>query len=175
MSGTLAYAVGMGCGVVSTPYRYAQELLAGGRGRLVGFRDRDGLAQALIELLGDQPGRDRMRRAAYDFARRMTWPAVARSYTSLFETVMATQERRPVPWSPGPLPAPNLAYLRAMTDDTGLFQHAANGVPDRAHGYCTDDVGRGLVVAMQALARWDDPDAPGARAHLPELPRLGPA
>ena len=100
-----------------------------------------------------------MRRAAYDYGRHMTWPAVARSYTELFANVVANQERRPKPWTPGPLPAANLAFLRSLTDDTGLFQHAADGVPDRAAGYCTDDVGRGLVVAVLALAQGDDPEA----------------
>ncbi len=47
-----------------------------------------------------------------------------------------------------PAPALALDHLRAMTDDTGLFQHAVYSVPDRAHGYCVDDNARGLLLAM---------------------------
>jgi uncharacterized membrane protein len=47
-----------------------------------------------------------------------------------------------------PAPALALDHLRAMTDDTGLFQHAIHSVPDRAHGYCVDDNARGLLLAM---------------------------
>jgi hypothetical protein len=47
-----------------------------------------------------------------------------------------------------PPPALALDHLRAMTDDTGLFQHAVHSIPDRAHGYCVDDNARGLLLAM---------------------------
>jgi len=33
-----------------------------------------------------------------------------------------------------------------MCDDTGLFQHAVYGIPDRHHGYCIDDNARALLL-----------------------------
>ena len=60
VSGTLAYAVGMGKAVVSTPYLYAEELLASGRGRLVDVGDSDGLATTLVKLIENRAGRHRM-------------------------------------------------------------------------------------------------------------------
>ncbi len=47
------------------------------------------------------------------------------------------------------LPRPKLDHLARLTDDTGLLQHAKFTVPDRAHGYCTDDNARGLVVSTK--------------------------
>lgn len=37
-------------------------------------------------------------------------------------------------------------HLLDLSDDTGLFEHARGVVPRRRHGYCLDDVARGLVV-----------------------------
>jgi hypothetical protein len=43
--------------------------------------------------------------------------------------------------------------MLAMTDDVGILQHATLDVPNRSCGYCTDDVGRALIVACDAAAR----------------------
>ncbi|MHC4547363.1 MAG: glycosyltransferase family 4 protein [Planctomycetota bacterium] len=84
VSGTLAYALATGRAIVSTPYWYAQELLADGRGLLFDFGDTDVLARHLGALLGDQALRASVRRAAYAFGRHMTWPEVGRRYAKLF-------------------------------------------------------------------------------------------
>ncbi len=39
-----------------------------------------------------------------------------------------------------------------MTDDVGILQHATLDVPNRSCGYCTDDVGRALIVACDTAA-----------------------
>ena len=41
---------------------------------------------------------------------------------------------------------PVFDHLERLTDDRGLFEHALLTVPRREHGYCLDDVARGLVV-----------------------------
>ena len=45
---------------------------------------------------------------------------------------------------------PVLDHLVTMTDDVGMFQHARFDIPNRAFGYCTDDVARALIVAIEA-------------------------
>jgi glycosyltransferase involved in cell wall biosynthesis len=93
VSGTLAYAVGCGKAVVSTPYLYARELLAHGRGFLVPFRDPSAIATALVGLLDDPALRESTQRRAYKYGRRMTWPNVASEYGALFTELLPAERR----------------------------------------------------------------------------------
>jgi glycosyltransferase involved in cell wall biosynthesis len=83
-SGTLAYALSAGCAAISTPYLYAEEVLADGRGQLVPFADCDALAGATIRYLTDAPLRAEVRANAYEYAKQMAWPSVGRRYQKLF-------------------------------------------------------------------------------------------
>jgi glycosyltransferase involved in cell wall biosynthesis len=155
-SGVLAYAMGSGNAVVSTPYWHAREMLAGGRGILVPFDNADALASQVADLLGDDSRREQLRRSAYDFTRPMVWPNVARQYLDLISQAMLDRGRSaqqpisladPMGWSEI-VPELDLRHLRIMTDNCGMAQHAVYATPDRRHGYCTDDNARALVVAM---------------------------
>jgi len=84
VSGTLAYAMGCGKAIISTPYLYAKELLEHHRGFLTDFRDSTGIAQWLNALLDDPSLRRATERRAYRFGRQMTWPHVASEYGRLF-------------------------------------------------------------------------------------------
>ncbi len=94
VSGTLAYAVGLGKPIVSTPYLYAEELLADARGLLAPFRDSRAIANALGALLDDPWLRRTIERRAYQFGRQMTWPHVARAHARVFETVVSARGAR---------------------------------------------------------------------------------
>ncbi|WP_199510857.1 glycosyltransferase [Nucisporomicrobium flavum] len=50
------------------------------------------------------------------------------------------------------VPVPTFEHLVRLTDDTGLFEHARHATARREHGYCTDDVARGLVVTSREAA-----------------------
>jgi len=154
-SGTLAYTVGAGKAVISTPYWYAEELLSEGRGALVPFRDPAALAERVIYLLENEAERHAMRKRAYLFGRAMIWPQVARRYMESFERAR-TERRHFTPPGftakaldkhPGELPPLKLDHLRHMTDETGILQHAIFTVPNYREGYCTDDNARALMVS----------------------------
>jgi glycosyltransferase involved in cell wall biosynthesis len=94
VSGTLAYAVG-GCkAIVSTPYLYARELLAQGRGLLAEFRNSHSIAVAMGRLLSDAFLRLATQRRAYSFGRRMRWSAVAADYGLLFASLREQRSLR---------------------------------------------------------------------------------
>jgi glycosyltransferase involved in cell wall biosynthesis len=85
VSGTLAFAMGAGKAIISTPYWYAVEVLDRGRGTLVPFENPDAIATAAIELLADNEARQTMRERAYLYARNMVWQRVAQSYMDAFQ------------------------------------------------------------------------------------------
>ncbi len=154
-SGTLAYTLGAGKAVISTPYWYAEEMLAEERGVLVPFRDPPALALKVIELLDDEARRHAMRKRAYMFGREMIWSQVARRYRETFERARAERRHFSNPGftvkaldkHPGELPPLRLDHLRHMTDETGILQHAIFTIPNYHEGYTTDDNARALIVS----------------------------
>ncbi|WP_419656671.1 glycosyl transferase, family I [Desulfosarcina variabilis str. Montpellier] len=156
-SGTLAYAMGTGKAIVSTPYWYATEMLADGRGRIVPFNKPDAIAEQIIDLLDSDVDRHAMRKKAYTYTREAVWREVSRKYLQVFNEVRQNRTHHPRPRhsyvenikaiTNFELPEINLDHLKAFTDDTGIMQHANFTIPDRTHGYCTDDNARALLVA----------------------------
>jgi glycosyltransferase involved in cell wall biosynthesis len=154
-SGTLAYTLGAGKAVISTPYWYAEEMLADGRGALVPFSDPHALADQVIDLLGNESKRHAMRKRAYLFGRDMIWPQVANRYMQSFERAHAEHRHfaaagfavKPLDKRSGELPPLKLDHLRHLTDDTGIFQHAIFTIPNYHEGYTTDDNARALMVS----------------------------
>ena len=84
VSGTLSYAMGAGRAIVSTPYAYAAELLADGRGVLVQPGSPARLSAALNTVLDDAALRASIGRSAYEYSRGMVWSAVGEQYGRLF-------------------------------------------------------------------------------------------
>jgi len=82
-SGTLAYAIGNGLITISTPYRYAQELLADKRGFLVPFEDYSAIAKAVNRLISRPYLRKRTKALLKPYSDTMSWGAVGESYLKL--------------------------------------------------------------------------------------------
>jgi glycosyltransferase involved in cell wall biosynthesis len=155
-SGTLAYAVGAGKAVISTPYWYAEELLADERGILVGFNDPEAIADQVISLLENEAVRHAMRKRAYLLGREMVWQKVAERYMESFERARNEPNASPIQIftdeklneRAGELPSLNLFHLSRMTDTTGMLQHAVYSLPNYSEGYTTDDNARALIVTI---------------------------
>ncbi|NPV89646.1 MAG: glycosyltransferase [Firmicutes bacterium] len=84
VSGTLAYAIGYGRIVISTPYSYAREMLADGRGLLAEFCDANSLAKNIKYILENPEAKKEMERRTLSAGRTMMWRHVAKQYTKLF-------------------------------------------------------------------------------------------
>lgn len=88
VSGTLSWAVGVGKAVISTPYWYAKELLADGRGFIVPFDDDYVLSKLIVNLMQDDDKRNAARQEAYAYGRQMTWPSVGKQLQQMFSKLI---------------------------------------------------------------------------------------
>jgi hypothetical protein len=155
VSGTLSIALGAGKAIISTPYWHANELLADGRGVIVPFEDPASISERVIHLLEHDAERHAMRKRAYLHLRETTWPKTARAYMASFQRARtermfrpkAALRNHPTSESVDRVPDVNTAHLHALTDDTGILQHAIFSLPNCQEGYTTDDNARALIVA----------------------------
>ena len=160
VSGTLAIALGAGKAIISTPYWHAKELLAEKRGVIVPFGRSDAIAEAILALLENDAERHAMRKRAYLHSRGTTWPKTAHAYMSSFQRARFERSFQPRPKQlldesmdlmdgTGYLPILNAGHLLALTDDTGILQHAIFSVANTSEGYTTDDNARALMVSSR--------------------------
>jgi glycosyltransferase involved in cell wall biosynthesis len=156
-SGALTFALAAGCAVVSTPYWYAQDMLASGAGLLVPFGDSEAVADAICSYL-DHP--DRLATARAESRRigsTLAWPAVAEATASvLAEASALAPRRRPAGIAELHLTSLRTDHLLTLVDDVGIVQHAHGIIPNRDSGYCVDDVARLAVVSLALAERGDE-------------------
>src|ERR1700737_916648 len=165
VSGTLAYALGAGTAIISTPYWHAIEHLDDRRGALVPFQNPAAIAQKAIELLDTPALRHAMRKRAYLFARDMVWKKAAQGYMESFTRVRSDRIETPrvqfssriVQKSLNELPELKLTHVTTLTDDVGMLQHAIFTIPNRAEGYTTDDNARALIFTVLLAQLGVDP------------------
>ncbi|MBX2951139.1 MAG: glycosyltransferase family 4 protein [Leadbetterella sp.] len=163
-SGTLIYTMGAGTPIISTPFWYAQEMLADSRGLLFDFGDSGQLAEKIIYLLDNETERKRISGNALALAEQCYWPNIGRQHVDLLKNLSREdseaeryQMANDIEFA-FPLPPLNLHHLRVLTDDTGIFQHSRYNIPDRAHGYCVDDNARALMLSVMLQNDVQDTD-----------------
>ena len=151
VSGTLAYALGAGKAIISTPYWHAIELLDDRRGALVPFQNPDAIAQKTIELLDTPAIRHAMRKRAYLFAREMVWKRVAQGYMESFARVRSDRMETPrVQFS--------ARMIREIAGSVARVETESPESPDRRH--------------RNAAARdLHDPEPPRGIHHGRQCPR----
>ena len=156
-SGALTFGIAAGCAVVSTPYWYAQDLLGSGAGTIVPFADPAALADAVCAYIESPASLAASRTEARRIGGLLAWPSVAEETAAvLHEAVeLAPRRRRSVSGIDQRLVSLRTDHLLTLVDDVGIVQHANGVIPNRASGYCVDDVARLAVVALE-LARRDD-------------------
>jgi len=95
VSGTLAYAVGYGRAIISTPYLYAKEMLSEERGLLAEFENSESLFKCLNYILQNPDEKIRMEKNTIKLGKTMYWHIVAKHYTDVFikEITINKEER----------------------------------------------------------------------------------
>ncbi len=156
-SGALTFAIAAGCAVVSTPYWYAQDMLASGAGLLVPFRDPEALADAVSSYIERPETLLAARTEARRIGSTLAWPAVAEATARVLqEADELAPRRRPAGVADLHLTSLRTDHLLTLADDVGIVQHAHGIIPNRSSGYCVDDVARLAVVSLALAERGDE-------------------
>jgi glycosyltransferase involved in cell wall biosynthesis len=146
-SGTLAYAVALGCAVISTPYVHAREILANGVGILVPPNEPDRIAAEVGDLFSDRSKLLALRALSYARGRQTVWFRFAARCGEIIAAVLPiSAPARPKTMKPV---MPSTQAFLSLVDDVGILQHSIGIVPDRRHGYCIDDNARALILVNQ--------------------------
>ncbi|RXG11654.1 glycosyltransferase involved in cell wall biosynthesis [Leeuwenhoekiella aestuarii] len=162
-SGTLSYAMGAGCAVVSTPYWHAAELLTEDRGRLFDFNNSEQLAALLNELFDQPETLKQIQENAYEYGKNVTWPKIGKKYLHLCNSLLSfpkqVLEKKETVIDLLLLPPFSLTHIKRLTDDTGIIQHAKFGIPNLKEGYCLDDNARALLMVLMTYKQKKDEKA----------------
>ncbi len=139
-------------------------MLAEERGLLFDFNNSDQLTAHINDLLENEDKRQTIARNAFNLAKECYWPMIGKQYYELTDQIIAEDKIRAITEpsqvmeSKFVLPPIKLDHLRVLTDYTGILQHARYNVPDRNHGYCTDDNARALLLSVMLQNEVQDVD-----------------
>jgi len=92
ISGTLAYALGCGRAIVSTPYLYALEMLSEGQRGLVAVdATAEPLAELLDRVLSEPVLKLKLEKRASLLGAKVKWPYIAKQYASVADSLLKSK------------------------------------------------------------------------------------
>ena len=154
VSGTMSYAIGCGCAVVSTPIPHAIELLKNDVGVIVDFEDPHMLAAAVLGLFEDETRRVKMGSKGLHRMASTAWQNSAVAHASIFQSLLKSPIA--LKFTPPPL---NLNHIDKLTTPMGMIQFSIINQPDIGSGFTLDDNARALIAMCmhyQAMQRSED-------------------
>ncbi len=154
VSGTLSYALGTGCAVISTKFAMAREEVTSEIGLLVDFKKPKEFSTAILKLLDHPKLRAQLSKNAYYRTRHMTWTNVALSYIRSFSRQMpdlANLNKN--------LPPIKLDHFESLTDKFGMYQFAELHNSNPNFGYTLDDNCRALIAVSEYYLRTKNKNA----------------
>ena len=155
-SGTLAYAVGAGLAVVSTPYWHAEEILSNDTGILFDFGDYQMLSSILNNLLDDKEKLNNHKARAGKYGIKNMWPIIGERYVNVFSEIIKNTVRY-MQQIDNPLPFPEFSIdaIERLTNNTGIVQHSQGIIPYYKEGYSLDDNVRAIIMMQMAINRFN--------------------
>ncbi|MDD4802952.1 MAG: glycosyltransferase [Syntrophomonas sp.] len=88
VSGTMAFAIGCGRAIVSTPYAYASEVLRDGRGLLSQTAAPQELADLIEKVLDDKHLQNKLQKKSFEIGDNWTWPNIGKQYSRFFRQIL---------------------------------------------------------------------------------------
>lgn len=140
VSGTLSYAMGSGCTVISTPIPYAKEMLQGDSGFTFDFGNSAQLSEIIVQLMNDPK---RLKETSINAARKargFAWENIAIRFGQLFKKHLEAGRLKHAQ------PPLKLSHFCKLTNANGIVQFSNMCEPDLDSGYTTDDNARALYV-----------------------------
>ena len=152
VSGTLVYAMGCGCAVISNPIPHAIEIINPGNGILLDtFGEPESFEKAIKKLIENGEERIAMAKNAFSLTRATAWENVALKFGLLFgELTNRTEDLR------FKLPQIKLDHIKALTTDLGILQFSKFSQPDPKSGYTLDDNARALIIMTMYYEHFRD-------------------
>ena len=144
VSGTLAYALGAACPVVSTPIPHSLELLDGA-GINFEFGNASQLADAAISILSNPKLMAEMSLNALYRISPSAWQNAAIAHIDIAKDLL----KNAVFELNYAIPTINLDHINRMTTDFGIIQFATISEPDLSSGYTIDDNARALIAVAK--------------------------